>query len=142
MNMNVSSIEEVARLMQSIDQPVRLQILLAIGEGETCVCHLEATFGWRQAYLSQHLMALREKGIVLARREGRFIHYRMANPALLDLIHETAKLLGTNLPQLSPSASCGCSNCRRDVGGAHEENHSRNPRVSRHHRVDAHTLLE
>ena len=60
MAMNISSVQRVSLLMQSIDQPARLQILLAIGEGETCVCHLEATFGWRQAYLSQHLMALRE----------------------------------------------------------------------------------
>ena len=79
MIMNILPIEEVAHLLQSIDQPARLQILLAIGDGETCVCHLEATFGWRQAYLSQHLMALREAGILLARREGRFIHYRMVN---------------------------------------------------------------
>jgi len=142
MSMNVSSFEEVARLMQTIDQPARLQILIAIGEGETCVCHLEAIFGWRQAYLSQHLMVLREKGIVLARREGRFIHYRIANPALLKLITDTAELLGTTLPQLSPSPSCGCSNCRRDGGVAHEENHAGDPRVSRRHRVDAQTLLE
>jgi len=140
MNMNVSSIERVARLMQSIDQPVRLQILLAIGEGETCVCHLEATFGWRQAYLSQHLMALRETGIVLARREGRFIHYRIANPALLKLINDTAALLGTTLPKLAPTIGCGCSNCRRERSVNHEENHSGDARGSRDHRVDAHTI--
>jgi DNA-binding transcriptional ArsR family regulator len=137
MNMNMSSVEDVARLMQSIDQPARLQILLAIGEGETCVCHLEATFGWRQAYLSQHLMALRETGILLARREGRFIYYRMANPALLRLIHDAAGLLDTSLPQLAPSASCGCSNCRQKQGVPHEECHSGEARGSRDHRVDA-----
>lgn len=139
MIVNMSSVEEVAHLMQSIDQPARLQILLAVGEGETCVCHLEATFGWRQAYLSQHLMALRETGIVLARREGRYVYYRMANPALLKLIHETAKLLDTSLPQLAPTPGCGCSNCRRERGVPHEENHSRDARGPRDHRVDAHT---
>jgi len=136
--LNISSIEEVAHLMQSIDRPARLQILLAIGEGETCVCHLEATFGWRQAYLSQHLMALRERGILLARREGRFIHYRMANPALLKLIQDTAKLLGTALPHLSPSDSCGCPNCRSEhdanptfIDGIHgRQTRSQNDRIS------------
>ena len=130
MIMNMSSVERVARLMQSIDQPARLQILLAIGEGETCVCHLEATLGWRQAYLSQHLMALRETGIVLARREGRFIYYRMANPVLLRLIRDTADVLGTALPQLSPSASCSCSNCRRERDATHGESHSGDARVA------------
>jgi len=112
MVVNILPIEEVAHLLQSISQPARLQILLAIGAGETCVCHLEATFGWRQAYLSQHLMALREAGIVLARREGRFIHYRIANPSLLRIIHQVADLQGATLPELAPSPECGCSNCR------------------------------
>lgn len=111
MIMNILPIEEIAHLLQSIDQPARLQILLAIGDGETCVCHLEATFGWRQAYLSQHLMALREAGILIARREGRFIHYRMANPSILKIIHEVADLQGSKLPELSPSTDCGCPNC-------------------------------
>jgi ArsR family transcriptional regulator len=88
--------------------------LLAIGEDETCVCHLEAAFGWRQAYLSQHLMALRETGLVLARREGRFIHYRLADPALLEIIRRTALLKSITLPQLSPSPDCGCPNCSKE----------------------------
>jgi len=109
---NISSVEEIASLLQTIGQPARLQILLAIGEGETCVCHLEATFGWRQAYLSQHLMALRKAGILLARREGRYIHYRLNDPALLGLIRQAAVMQGAALPDLAPSPDCGCPNCR------------------------------
>jgi ArsR family transcriptional regulator len=109
---NISSVEEVAFLLQTIGQPARLQILLAIGQSETCVCHLEATFGWRQAYLSQHLMALRKAGVLLARRQGRYIHYRMANPAFLDLIRQVAQIQGATLPELAPSPGCGCPNCR------------------------------
>jgi ArsR family transcriptional regulator len=112
----MSSAEEVAHLFQTIGQPARLQILLAIGEGETCVCHLEATFGWRQAYLSQHLMALREAGVVSDRREGRYIHYRLRNPSLLTIIHQAAAMQGVQLPQLSPSPDCGCPNCSREKG--------------------------
>jgi len=109
---NISSVEEVAFLLQTIGQPARLQILLAIGQGETCVCHLEATFGWRQAYLSQHLMALRKAGVLLARRQGRYIHYRLANPAFLDLIRQAADAQGATLPELAPSPGCVCPNCR------------------------------
>ena len=109
---NISSVEEVAFLLQTIGQPARLQILLAIGEGETCVCHLEATFGWRQAYLSQHLMALRKAGVLLARRQGRYIHYRMASPDFLDLIRQAAQIQRSTLPELAPSLECGCPNCR------------------------------
>jgi DNA-binding transcriptional ArsR family regulator len=109
---NISNFEKLARLLQTIGQPARLQILLAVGESETCVCHLEATFGWRQAYLSQHLMALRKAEILLARREGRYIHYRLANPALLALIQQAAELKNISLPVLAPSPECDCPNCR------------------------------
>jgi ArsR family transcriptional regulator len=108
---NISSVEQIATLLQTIGQPSRLQILLAIGEGETCVCHLEAMLGLRQATLSQHLMALREAGIVSDRRAGRFIHYSLRDPALLRLVRLAAQLQGVGLPELSPSPDCDCPNC-------------------------------
>jgi DNA-binding transcriptional ArsR family regulator len=108
---NISSVEKVAALLQTIGQESRLQILLAIGEGEPCVCHLEATFGWRQAYLSQHLMALRKAGIVVTSRQGRNIHYRLSDPRLLAIIQQAAELQGVILPELAPSPECNCPNC-------------------------------
>ena len=111
MEMNILSAESIASLLQTVGQPSRIQILLAIGDSETCVCHLEAAFGWRQAYLSQHLMALRKAGILLARREGRYIHYRMSDPRLLGLLRQAADLQGVSLPDLAPSPDCTCPNC-------------------------------
>jgi ArsR family transcriptional regulator len=73
--------------------------------------------GWRQAYLSQHLMALRKAGLIDGRREGRYIHYRLANPNLLDLVRRAAGLQGLALPDLGPSPDCGCSNCCREKAG-------------------------
>jgi len=112
--MNISAIDEISELFQMIGQPARLQILLAIGAGEPCVCHLEAVLGWRQAYLSQQLMALRKAGLVKDRRVGRNIHYQLNNPAVLDLIRQAADLEGLSLPQLSPSVDCNCPNCKHD----------------------------
>ena len=110
---NISSIDHIATLLQTIGQPARLQILLAIGETEACVCHLEATFGWRQAYLSQHLMALREAGLVTDRRESRFIFYHLADPRLLGVLRQVAEMQGVSLPELSPSPECECPNCSK-----------------------------
>ena len=107
----MSSVEQTAAFLQTIGQPARLQILLAIGESEPCVCHLEATFGWRQPYLSQHLMALRKAGMVTTSRHGRNIHYRLTQPALLKLIHQAADIQGIRLPSLAPSGECNCPNC-------------------------------
>jgi DNA-binding transcriptional ArsR family regulator len=108
---NISSIDQITSLLQVIGQSARLQILLAIGEGEACVCHLEATFGWRQAYLSQHLMALREAGLVTDRRESRFIFYRLADPRLLAVLNQIAEIQDVSLPKLSSSPTCECPNC-------------------------------
>ena len=65
MNIKTTSPEEqIAQLLRAIDQPARLRILMAIGRSEACVCHLEAMLVLRQAYISQHLMALRHAGIL------------------------------------------------------------------------------
>lgn len=85
---------QISELFQSISPLPRVQILLALGEGEACVCHLETALGLRQAYLSQHLMALRQAGVVVSRREGRNVFYRLANSDVLRLIQQAGRLLG------------------------------------------------
>ena len=115
---NISSVDQIATLLQIVGHPARLQILLAIGEGETCVCHLEAMLGLRQASLSQHLMALREAGLVTDRRASRFIFYHLTDQRLLGVLGQMAEMQGVSLPELSPSPGCECPNCsrQRDAG--------------------------
>lgn len=114
--MNISSLEKTSDLFQTIGPGPRLAILLAVGDEEPCVCHLEATLGWRQAYLSQHLMALRKMGILISSKEGRNRHYRLRDPRLLNLIRQTADLQGESLPELAPSPDCCCPNCSKQRG--------------------------
>jgi ArsR family transcriptional regulator len=108
---------QLSRLFQALSQPARLAILLAIGDGEACVCHLESALKMRQAYLSQQLMALREAGILATRREGRFIFYRLKNPQMLDLIRQAAQLLAIPAAQVAmssaerPHPGCCCPMC-------------------------------
>src|SRR3989337_4266011 len=73
---------KLAQVFRSLGQPARVNILLAIGTGEACVCHLEAATGQRQAYISQQLMALRRAKLVATRRDGRNIFYRLKNPGI------------------------------------------------------------
>jgi ArsR family transcriptional regulator len=109
--------EQIAAPLQAIASPQRIAILMAIGTGEACVCHLETALGWRQAYISQHLMALRKADILQDRREGRYVFYRLKDASLLDLITASARLSG--LPAESVSAlintqvnpSCECPQC-------------------------------
>jgi DNA-binding transcriptional ArsR family regulator len=107
----------IASLLRTLGQPERLKILLAIGREEACVCHLEAALALRQAYISQHLMALRQAGLVTARRDGRNIYYRLEDPSLLSLIRRAGEQAGVeeeqmaraSIPSLPPD--CPCPHC-------------------------------
>ncbi|MCB0102597.1 MAG: winged helix-turn-helix transcriptional regulator [Anaerolineales bacterium] len=109
--------EKLAAPLNAIASPQRIAILLAIGKGEACVCHLETALGWRQAYISQHLMALRKADILQDRREGRYVYYRLKNASYLDLILDSATLSGLSAETVSAIInaetypSCECPHC-------------------------------
>jgi ArsR family transcriptional regulator, arsenate/arsenite/antimonite-responsive transcriptional repressor len=121
MNMKKQSIsqisEQIAVPLTAIASPQRISILLAIGTGEACVCHLEAALNLRQAYISQHLMALRKADILQDRREGRYIFYRLKDISLLDLLTASARLSGLSTESVSAlintqvNPSCECPHC-------------------------------
>ena len=117
---NESSIQQVSQLLKEISLPARIRILLAIGREEVCVCHLEAKLGMRQAYLSQHLMALRQAGVLVTNRDGRFINYRIANPKILEVVNFAANSLNTSLDDGRENnlmkKQCSCPRCQRFEG--------------------------
>ncbi len=109
--------QQIAAPLEAIASPQRIAILIAIGTGEACVCHLETALGWRQAYISQHLMTLRKADILLDRRSGRYIFYRLKDVSLLDLIAASARLSGLSaesvfaLINTQVNPSCECPQC-------------------------------
>lgn len=118
MNMTVQTIAEpISNLFQNLASPARVSILLAIGHGESCVCHLEAILGWRQAYISQHLMSLRKAEILKDRKVGRFVYYSLQQPSILSLVQSAATLSGVKpwdvekLTTPDPGPNCECPIC-------------------------------
>jgi ArsR family transcriptional regulator len=112
-----STLKNTAEILRLLGQPFRLKILLVIGSDEVCVCHLEALLGLRQAAISQHLMGLRRAGLVLTRRKGRFMYYRLANPELMSLALRAAELGGMDSTDLQAIyrktvPGCHCSRCQ------------------------------
>ena len=109
--------KQIAAPLEAIASPQRIAILLAIGKGEACVCHLETALGLRQAYISQHLMALRKADILQDRREGRYVFYKIKNASLLDLITASATLSGlsaesvSSLINMQSYPACECPQC-------------------------------
>lgn len=118
MPVNISSgaTTSLAEIFRLLGQPVRIQILLVIGRDEACVCHIEAVLGIRQAAISQHLMVLRDAGLVSTNREGRNIFYRLATPELFDAIYQVATVAGIATGELArlaakPVPGCPCPHC-------------------------------
>ncbi|HHI79620.1 MAG TPA: metalloregulator ArsR/SmtB family transcription factor [Planctomycetes bacterium] len=70
-----------AELFKVLGEETRLRLvtLLAI-RGETCVCHLAGALDVPDFKISRHLGVLRSSGLVEARREGTWMHYRLARP--------------------------------------------------------------
>jgi ArsR family transcriptional regulator len=114
---DISPDEKISRIFRAISTPARFQILVAIGRGEACVCHLEALLDMRQAYISQQLMEMRDADLVDTRRDGRYIFYRLTEPQLLDLLIDIGKLFGIPTKEIEtllnadPLPQCCCPDC-------------------------------
>ncbi len=67
-----------ARLFKTLSDPTRLRLLNLLGCGETCVCELTDTLRVVQPKVSRHLALLKRAGLVEARRDGKWMHYRWA----------------------------------------------------------------
>jgi DNA-binding transcriptional ArsR family regulator len=64
----------------------RLLLLCQLSQSECCVGDLESLLGIRQPTLSQQLAVLRAEGVVQTRRDGKKIFYRIADPAILEVL--------------------------------------------------------
>ena len=70
---------ELADVFGLLADPGRLKVLVALLEGETCVCDLAAVAGASESAVSHHLRLLRAHRVVHVRRAGRMAYYRLAD---------------------------------------------------------------
>ena len=68
------------RLFEALADRTRLRLLNLLAQGEICVCYFTAILGAPQPTVSRHLAYLRRAGLVETRRDGKWIHYRLATP--------------------------------------------------------------
>ncbi len=68
------------KLFLALSDRTRLRLLNLMGEDEVCVCFFVEVLNEPQPKISRHLACLREAGIVAARRDGKWMHYRIAQP--------------------------------------------------------------
>lgn len=72
---------DMEMLFRALADRTRLRLLNLMGDGEVCVCFFVEILGTNQPKISRHLAYLRRAGIVAARREGKWMHYRISAPA-------------------------------------------------------------
>jgi rhodanese-related sulfurtransferase len=77
---------EFARIGKALASPHRLEILEVLAQGERTVESLASETGLPIANASRHLQQLRQAQLVLARREGLFVHYRLAGTEVVSLV--------------------------------------------------------
>ena len=72
----------VLAVFQALADENRLRILDILKDGGRCVCDIQASLDIGQSLLSHHLGVLRQAGLVHSRKEGRWVHYNLADEIL------------------------------------------------------------
>ena len=76
---------------------------------------MEAVLGYRQAYISQQLMVLRDAGLLQDRREGWNVYYRVVRPEIYSVLDAVRQMTGMPVAKLvHTSVACTCPNCKED----------------------------
>lgn len=100
------------QLFKALSHPARIAILELLRNGEQCVCHLEASLGLRQAYISQQLSVLRKAGLLAKRRDGWNIYYRVLNKEVFAVLDSVYQMTGTpKIERTITPATCTCPSC-------------------------------
>lgn len=77
--------EQFARVGKALANPSRIEFLELLAQSERTVDSLAQETGLSLANTSQHLIALREAGLVLSQKVGQFVHYRLADESVVEL---------------------------------------------------------
>ncbi|SFQ71500.1 DNA-binding transcriptional regulator, ArsR family [Amycolatopsis arida] len=94
----------VAKFFRALGDPARLRLLEFLLDAEHTVTECVAHIGLSQGRVSTHLGCLADCGYVQVRRQGRFAHYRVADPRVAELVHLARSLAADNATALANCA--------------------------------------
>ena len=81
-----ADIERASRSLKAMSHPLRLKILCTLGEEEVSVQDIVDNVGTSQSNISQHLAILRDKGILISRKDANRVYYRVSDARTLQLV--------------------------------------------------------
>lgn len=85
--MNNDVLDCAALSMKAISHPLRLKILCVLGTGSLAVHDLADRVGSSQSNVSHHLATLRDKGLLVTRKDSKNVYYQLRDKRTLGLIH-------------------------------------------------------
>jgi DNA-binding transcriptional ArsR family regulator len=91
----VSVPDSLPTFLKLLAEPNRLRILALLAQGEQCVCDIESALGLPQNLVSHHLAALRRAGLLLDRKDGKWVYYRIEPRALEEHLSVLSSVLDT-----------------------------------------------
>ena len=91
---------QFAAIAKSLAHPSRLELLEQLAQGERSVEVLADRTGLSIANASQHLQQMRRTGMILARRDGKFVFYTLADDAILDLVSALRRIAERNVAEV------------------------------------------
>lgn len=88
---------QLAELYKLLGNTTRLKILLALAQGELCVCDVAHVLGLTVAATSHQLKLLRDQGWLAMRNDGKMVYYRLHSEGLLKALKGDFRLLEERL---------------------------------------------
>lgn len=121
--------KQLVQYFKALSDPVRLRILQLLAGGEMCVCELEESLHMSQPAVSHHLRLLKKAGLVLNRREGKWIYYALNGHKLSAMEERFDEMLASvirarlsaGLPAAPPKTEKGPVCARREAAKANAQ---------------------
>ena len=89
-------------IMESLSEPIRINILELMMGGEICVCDIVKVTGLSQSKISYHIKILKESGLISDRQEGRWVYYKLD----LEVLSDIKNWMGNLIQSSSSKRSC------------------------------------
>lgn len=88
-----------AEFFRTLGHPARVRVLELLKSGEMTVGDLQAELGIDSSGTSQHLGVMRRRGILVARKEGTSVYYRVRDPRVFQILESARQVIGSHLEE-------------------------------------------
>ena len=92
-------------ITKALADETRVRILMALRDGELCVCQITELFGYAPSTVSKHLSILQQAGLVLSRKSERWVYYRLADKSAPVAVREALDWVHKSLAKTDEAAA-------------------------------------